>query len=530
MAGLGHALACVIPFVILTSASHDDDCMSESCPQAMRGDKVLQRSQHLGSSIVNDGNLLENTTAPVGSIFPDGINPVVLPRKLVSGYPTEVLYKIPVEGGISVNETHAYIPFFSTIQAEVVRHMAAIGSYEYGVANIKVSYNPMSVVSNKAILGFAEKLHTLVHNGAWDTSDMDSALAERKHGGETMEVAAKELRAQRNALVTAFSLASKLMHSLGRAGIDDAVIAALRQAAGGKPSKAMRKRGRKMMKDLRKKKKVVKKAVRAALKAADSDCKKAKRYRKCLREKKREFLLKLRSSTATNCMHIERVDGLHIGPEGFTVPLETKIVSYRGQTVFSPIKRFSLLSGTARFYTKGSKLYLWQGMSTFENVVHLETPTKTEGQFFVGTVDGQNPWTKPDMRRAPHTPSSAGHYLYNMFTQIPTDYTYLFSDPKELCPTSKFEKLSNLTANFDIKLLMKSTPTQDQLMEASAFIGQILDCSVTFLNADAKYTHGFGVTEAVAFAHGLIEAVPETALEFLGVDPSKGDHWNELSG
>jgi len=432
----------------------------------------------LVSSDAVDGNV---------NVYVDGFTPVPAPREVTDRFPQEIMYSFPIEAS-TVNETHIFIDFGKTLRGEFVRDTHVLNSYEYGKVEHRWFETPMSIfpVGGDSALGGAEKTLTLSHDGAWPTTSLDRARAEQASRWSFTNWQARLMRRARTLATFVFIAKSRLGTQLLKAAVDPnhvAKVVEFVQQNGGLPESLLVQRKHALLQKL---------AQKSSTSASATP-----------------------SSSTTSCLHFAADSPIQITSTGAYIPLGLKLVTYKGNVVFSPLQHFDVTTGVSTFTYDSSKgvLNIYVAASSF---FHTADPQELvqNPKLFVGPADGAS-FTVAEEGRVQDIPPSRQMYgLYHASHRIPLDYEYLFTDPHELCAPDKFNRLAEEAKDLDMMAFkggkLPSLTDQVQLM---GHIVDVIDCGTTFLRAAQQNGNGPGLLEMVVWSHFLMETTPKLRLQ-----------------
>jgi len=420
------------------------------------------------------------------NIYVDGLTAVPVRRETTDSFTQETLYSYPIEDS-AVNATHVFLDFGRSHRGEFVRDTHVLNSYEYGKVEHRWGRNPMSSFPD-VVLGGAEKLLTLSHDGAWPTTSLDRARAEQASRWSVTNHLAKQMRRAKTLATFLFFLKSRIGVQLVKAAIDPNHIKKVEEFARqnrGRPESSLLQRERALLQKL---------AQQSSTSASAAP-----------------------SSSSDNCLHFAARPDIQVTSAGAFVPLGRKLVTYKGTMVFSPIQQIDFTSGVSTFIHDASKgvLNIYMGASSF---FQLSDPQELvqDPRLVVGPADGASFTLAEEGRVQDVAPSSLMYGLYHAAHRIPLDYSFLFSDPRELCPPDKFNRLAEEAQDLDLMVFQKAEqPSLSYQVRLMSHLLDVMDCGTTFLRATHQNGNGVGLLETMVWAHFLMELTPERRLQYV---------------
>jgi hypothetical protein len=429
-----------------------------------------------------------SSEVPPGTVYYDGIRSFELKRTSVDEFPAEIYYKFPSSYFREVNDTHAYIPFHELMWGTFVRRYNALESYEFGAASLYWNPNTFSMFPDPTLkVAAAEKLHTLHHLGKWSTESEDRSKNVQAQRDPATQAVAEQSRFTKAAAVMQWATVAKTVRSLLTASIDPHVVGDLHAFALGPESESFNRRMT---------------ATRESLTQELGQYK----------QSRAESTAPSAESTANNCHHLAAAPGLRADADGFWLPLGQTIVSYRGQIVFAPLQRYSLMSGITRAVRNvvDDTIEIYMGASSFANFVDPEVPPsdkfRHEPNFFVAPADASNRPVPPEGRQSPPPINNAvAQWAYSMMKAIPDDYTWLFQNPHKLCNPGYLAHVQRSLQALNTMGYVQGSLTNAETAQFLQTIIASVDCSADYLRADSANSHAFGLFEQIGAVHGAME-------------------------
>jgi len=405
-------------------------------------------------------------------------------RASTDGFPQEIFYTFPMEDSV-VNGTHIFIEFAKPLRGEFVRESPVLNSHEYGKVEHRWCDNPMSTFPG-VIVGGAERLHTLSHDGPWPTASLDRARDEQASRWPHTNWLAKKMRRAKTMATFLFLLSSKSADQWVNAAVDPNHVAKLAEFVeqhGGQPESSLVDREHALLRKL----------VEQSSKSAS----------------------RRPSSSSSDCFHLGVNPGLQMTSTGVYVPLGRKLFSYKGDIMSSPLGYFHVASGTSTFRYDSSKgvLNIYFGASSLFRFADPQGPAPNP-KVFIGPADGASFTVAEEGRVQEVGPSHIMHGLYNAAHRIPLDYDYLFSDPQKLCPPEKFNRLAEEAKDMDLMVFRgEEKPSLVYQVQLMNHLVDVMDCGTPFLRAKQQNGNGVGLLETIVWAHFLMESTPTLRLQ-----------------
>jgi len=476
-------------------------CLPEQGSKLVQSKQVLSRrsadveeevskAQQTSSSDGTEGHKADQERAGF-DIYLDSMNPIHVPRVTWPvGFPAELFYSFKAaDNKLVVNDTHAFIPYANQMSGIFRRVMRPIDKVEHGVININFMENFNSAMGPRVRVVGAEKLHTIEHNNPWSETGLENAQAELKTRTDADNAFAKSIRPMRTFQVNAYMMQTGVAKDLLYSGWDLHNMHMIQTYAATGSIEAL-KPGMKAM-------------------------------REGLASKVPEMAQSPRStSTATNCYHFEPpAQGWVETKDGFYVPLNSMLPSYRAQEVMAPVRRFSVFQGISQMqYDKSSDtLEIYMAASSMSNLVLPGQETEHPPGLYVGHADGSSfPILPPRYMPRVNEPSPMMHYMYKKIEAMPKDYFFLNDDPEELCPPEKIEVLKEALLNYDQLAILKGYYTPKQALESLELFTATLDCASNYIVSPVPQSHSYDFLEATAFLHAMLEVPPNLTFDITG--------------
>ena len=239
------------------------------------------------------------------------------------GLVAEALWRFE-PGSIAINATHARIPLYEHLNAGYGMRFHEQGESESGVTRLQWLKNPVSILSERTVLGAAAKAHTMEHNGVhWHTRSADRVRAEQSNRDAATTARAAQTRETRDTMVGAYVGQIELGEQLTESAQDVEHLEQIRTWVDTDDAKQS-----------------------VAGRVAGSSW-------ASLRGEAKEGTAKAATQpsikTDNICLHLERAAGMGSTEDFYEVPLDTIVVGYRGMATTAPMRVFSVLAGTVVF-------------------------------------------------------------------------------------------------------------------------------------------------------------------------------------
>jgi hypothetical protein len=334
------------------------------------------------------------------------------------------------------------------------------------------------------VVGAAERVRVLHHEGAWATTSLDRAQKYMAQGypfGPPKRALAKQVNGARIAAQLGYILGSGIAGQLIDVSIDPGQVAAIAQEVAwnnGQPEPFLQKRQVLLDQNLTRQKGLTPQGAQP-------------------------------SSVGSNCFHLQKHPGIQSTPEGQYVPLNTKLSAWRGNTVFSPLQHFDVVGGVAVFSydaAKGDLIIALYGSSYMD----LDEPEhEAAAAYYVSSPNGQTPANPVEGRSQTTGASSVIYGMYKTAKSMPIDYTFLFQDESTLCDPQKYSKLKEEAADLDLMDLMSSETSLTNKAGLISHLLDVMDCGTTFLRGVPENSNAVGLLELTVWTHFLMEAIPK---------------------
>lgn len=329
-------------------------------------------------------------------------------RQEMKGFVRELLIKYPLKSNpIKVNGKTAYIPFGSIMEGEFSLNAYTQGQTHYGVDKTMAfisNDNPKSMISDKVKLAFAEKSHTYYFLG-----DMPHVTKDRLDAEQAAQSPLTKLEAtmMRQAKLTALAgSAAAYGMQIANTGKDPKQMEAVREFVA-TDAGAMTQ------------------ALWQAVNRSNSE----------LKERKAKTTAKVPLRSAVGCLHLENPEVMNFTADGVQVPLDHKIVAWRGQAASYPNEEYQMANGFAVFFhnIESDSLDVYFGFASVIDFV--DAIPRMVAKFSVGPPDGDKWPIAPESRLSSVLPplvapvvEAASSAVYSVSELIPTDFTYLHLD------------------------------------------------------------------------------------------------------
>jgi len=154
----------------------------------------------------------------------DGSTPTYVKRQPVEySNVADILYRYPAgeTSKMTVTATHVLIPRNIPFIFSWARGNRATGEFETGLSHGNWMENRFSSISDRAVIGLAEKSHTVSYKGGhWHTRSADRARSIIKHRSTLTNMIAARVREHRDAAVVGYVSTTNLGAMLVEAGQD----------------------------------------------------------------------------------------------------------------------------------------------------------------------------------------------------------------------------------------------------------------------------------------------------------------------
>lgn len=464
--GIGDALA-------ILGAIHDKRYQSEDELRSLTHALTeLMQATHAPEALVEQQESATDPDTP--KIYVDGHTPVPVPRTVMEDLPMEMLYSYDLgeNAAANVNGTHVFIPWGMTLRGHFVRDYHMHGSYEYGTVESRWCLRGPGAFPD-TVVGSAEKLHTYYHEGAWPETSLQRVRREQAARWSITNWTASQSRASRTI--------SKLMYwALGRVdaqiidtSLDPNHLRVVRAFAAEPGVGSLAARADALMHNL---------TTKMALASPEP------------------------SSSATNCAHLE-APHLEMTDEGLAIPLDMKLVTNKGQLVFSPLQRSSYTTGVTTWTVDPvtNKLNIYYGASAFMEMIE---PTQEDRSFryYQSTPDGEAGVVPADGRVADYGRSASAWAYYQAAQLIPLDYEFLYKDPAEVCPPDVYARLTAQATGIDLRSALDGGLSG--LVDLARHLLDVANCGTEFLRGVQYQSNGLDFLEVMGFGHFMVEAPP----------------------
>mmetsp|Transcript_28677 Transcript_28677/g.92231 ORF Transcript_28677/g.92231 Transcript_28677/m.92231 type:complete len:466 (-) Transcript_28677:34-1431(-) len=387
-------------------------CLAAHAEEAGEASSMLQQMSGLSRGRVEaDEQMMDDLekevsaeSLPAGTVNWDGFDTFEVKRKELPGFASEVLFRLPAGQVGTLESGRVFIPYKKMLSATFVRDMHGIGSYEYGIAKWIWTVNEISILGAGMVVMAAEKLHTFAHEGAWSTDSLDAAREVQRTRRETTNMIAESARFSRSAAANLWVIANNVGGQLVNASMDMKIMEDVMAFAAEPESDAPS-------------------AVSQRMAAVSANM--TKKHQDYVERLAQNGGSPSASSTAVNCFHLHGWPGAELTADGFWLPLGKKLVSVRGQVVFSPLQHFSLTAGItmASYNADTNSIDIYQGAASMANFVN---PTLNQpATLFVGPADGASRPIPPESRYRPDPYSNMGAAvakgLYKILQMVPEE-------------------------------------------------------------------------------------------------------------
>jgi len=426
-----------------------------------------------------------------------------VPREVVdSGFVRELIIKFPLKTNpIKIVGNSAHLDMAKMLEGRFSRDpLKSVDEYrDYGIEKAVVFIGQRSVISDRVKLAFAEKSHTLwmPKKTAAYSSEKEEQVEKSQTSWEKTEAVAR--RAERHSALSGLSMFSAPQIIMG--GKDQQQLDELRNY-----TKSHRKPSKSTMKDYQN--------ANVELQT---------------RQAQRTATEPIRSSIG--CLHFEDAELMNFTADTVQVPLDTKIVGWRGQLGSYPNKWYGMSSGTTLFIhneEEDSFDIYFQFSSAVTIMDHKEDYT---AWFDVGPADGSKMKVASyDGRHESNNDPSKAINMWNTAKSIPIDFSFLHSKRQDVgCPDEVLDTFPTRVAQFqnlfsgDMLHMMWAMPT---MMSGWYTLMDEVNCAVEYLRPMRKdQVVSYGRIEAVGLLHVLMEMPGEIMVAAF----QNSTQWNTFS-
>lgn len=382
---------------------------------------------------------------------------IPVPRREMDGFVRELLLSYPLEkNGVEIQGGSVYIPFSQILQGVFSRNAHTQDEEDSGIENAMAFKGyPGSMISDRVRLAFAEKSHTMYYPGR--VPDASKARLEAERAAQTAAMR-KRAVAERQAKLTALAgEAGAVGPQVITAGKDAEHLKAVREFAAaneGQPAAALW----------------------AAMNASVSE----------LGRRQARTTAKEPMRSSIGCLHFENEDVMTFTDHGVEVPLNRKIVAYRGRLAAYPNEEYQMSTGVAVFYHNraSNSLDIYFG---FSGIVEIrDSNAGFVAEFAVGPADGAAWPIAPEGRPTSFFPpmvenvvEAGGRAMTAIRQAIPTDFSFLHSNREDVgCSDTVLEILTSDSGHLQTLLRAINTP-----LENMTVVSQPLLMIPTMVNA-----------------------------------------------
>ena len=413
----------------------------------------------------------------------------------------DILYRYPADetSKMIVNMTHVMIPRNIPFTFSWARGNRATGEDETGMSHGNWMSNKFSSISDRAVIGLAEKSHTVSYKGNhWHTRSADRARSIVKHRSGDANRHASKMREIRDAAVVGYVSMTSLGAMLVEAGQDVVNVKKVRAYAAAENGK------------------------RGLVDVVNSS-----RWQ-MLGALAHEAYARAPNATSLKseniCLHLEKAPGLTLTDTHFHIPLRQNIVAYRALVVNNPFRTFNSFTGVAVFdVNEAGELEVYHSASTyflFQFDPFISQAGLLPSTLWVGPVDATDVVPAVDGRADRHA-NSEGCIVFETawkaLQAIPLDYERLWAT--DLCPGSKqlfLKKTFVERAQFAIDAgYFAKTDSKNNwgrfgknfwngslaMLGVGSVVSHSVDCGNSIIRSDWTGLNGFDVLEMTVWGH-----------------------------
>ena len=429
----------------------------------------------------------------------DGSTPTYVKRQpVVYSNVADILYRYPAgeTSKMIVTATHVLIPRNIPFTFSWARGNQATGEFETGLSHGNWMENKFSSITDRAVVGLAEKSHTISYEGDhWHTRSADRTRSIIKHRSTLTNVIATRIREKRDAAVVGYVSMASLGAMLVEAGQDVVNVGKVRAYANG----------------------------RRGLRATTN----SSRWR-LLGARAHEAYARAPNATSLKseniCLHLEQAPDLTLTDTHFHIPLRQNIVAYRALVVNNPFRTFNSFTGVAVFdVNEAGELEVYHSASTyflFQFDPWISHKGLLPSTLWVGPVDATDVVPAVDGRADRHAKpeSSIGiKSAWDALQTIPIDYERLWAT--DLCPASKqrflkktFVERATLAINQGYFAKWGGAKNWGgfgknfwngslSVLGFGSIVSNSVDCGNSILRGDWAGLNGFDVLEMTVWGH-----------------------------
>jgi hypothetical protein len=219
------------------------------------------------------------------------------------------------------------------------------------------------------------------------------------------------------------------------------------------------------------------------------------------------------------CVHFEDMEGVVFTDETVTVPLEQKLVVFRGRLVSFPNEEYQYSSGVSFFRVSADKktLELYMGFVTTSEFV--DSPTGFSAQLTVGPGNGGSMPIPPDSRGATQAfdPATSGQlgFAWNYANTIPRDFGFL-KLTREQAGCKSVHSIPLGVYNFATNIAAGNLPVAVGEMQT------LFPCFISYFRPSANTVSAYDWPEALGIIHMIVETPPSYLVAAAGAD------WDEI--
>jgi len=398
--------------------------------------------------------------------------------------------------GIKVNDTHAFVPMNVHLQGEYALENHVTTVEESGIVNLFVGKNPASVVLDDPYFGLGLKYHALSVSGNTNTRSAERVAATVKKRTKFTNNLAKQVRYQRDKLVSTAIEVTNAGAKLVESSQDVTHMNQIREFVkydNGKSGVAEHLASSQYSN-------LVKKAKKAKVDSATVDSQKSMNHCRHWEDKK-VFLTKTHA----------------------VIPLETNFFACAGQVEMSPSRWFGIASGNTFFhYNKDDKALEMYQIWTEQMHVNMDNDVDQTGfvpnKLWVGPADGKAMKVSEvdgrtdeyhDPRPIPKIVLAALDYM----NSLKSDYKRLYAKPGKMCSSKRRQIFQ---ASFEKAKLEMAKPKFVEKMWQEGHIIQsttdAIDCGVVYMRTPTKNGNAFDFLEYAIWLHLILETDIENTI------------------
>lgn len=423
-----------------------------------------------------------------------GFTKLEVPRSEVNDFTEQYLFKWKFkENGWKYQDGRFFVQTGFNQGTFVVK--GADGEFDFGLVRAAWMPNPVSLLTQYAHYGLIEKMHVVSSTRPLDTTSRDRA--ERNFNPISAILARKFARLHRMITVSAL-LSTDVGAQFAKTMVPRKEVAVIRSfAADGKAPPASWKKRATFLRE---------KMQRETQKARENG----------------GLPPKSLFRSYIGCMHYEKGERTTVdGKPGIWLPLDTKLMVFRGGAILGPWRSSEVGFGTGVFKKSGDYIEMFIGMASSCGVGDAQLLQDPNRKQIVGPADGEGnvpiaPMTFVPPKLDP-VKQVLGFTMTALLGLIPNDYGMLSKKREaEACPKAEFDRQSKMFAETDFLPLQNPETASRELkiafLNAATNVG---DCAIDWAKPDGEPKTDFDLVEAILFVHAMRETPGSSVNSFL---------------